>query len=139
MAAHIGLGELGILAFVWLIVELVNGPSTAGLLRAKGAALMGAILFFAAWVVGGTYYVVHYGSVVKPVIQDGAWPWSHGIFTETKEHVFLFLPFLSLTVTALLWQGEQQLAAGSKLKNSLYMLGGTVILLGVLMMLSCKH
>lgn len=133
VAAHIALGELGILAFVWVVAELVHGPSETGVLRAKGAALAGTALFFAAWLVGGTYYVVHYGSVIKPVILKGTWPWTHDIFMDTKEHIFLFLPFLSLTTLAVLWQGAEHLAEKRRLKSGLYVLAGTTILLGVLM------
>ncbi len=133
VAAHIALGELGILAFFWLIVELLHGPSEAGLLRAKGAALAGTMLFFAAWMVGGAYYVVQYGSVIKPVIQQGAWPWTHGIFMEAKEHIFLFLPFLSFATFVQIWQGAERLEKDSRLKAALYVLAGTTLLLGVLM------
>ncbi|OGF57050.1 MAG: hypothetical protein A2Z21_10300 [Candidatus Fraserbacteria bacterium RBG_16_55_9] len=133
VAAHIALGELGVFAFFWLIVELMHGPSDAGVLRAKGAALAGTALFFAAWLVGGVYYVVHYGSIIKPVIQQGTWPWTHSIFMETKEHIFLFLPFFSFATLAQVWQGAERLEKDSKLRGGLYVLAGVTALLGVLM------
>lgn len=133
VAAHIALGELGILAFFWLIVELLHGPSDTGVLRAKGAALAGTALFFAAWLVGGVYYVVQYGNVIKPVILQGTWPWTHSIFMETKEHIFLFLPFLSFATLVQVWQGAERLEKDSKLRGGLYVLAGTTVLLGVLM------
>jgi len=133
VAAHIGLGELGILAFFWLLLELLHGPSNAGMLRAKGAALAGTALLFSSWLVGGVYYVVHYGIAIKPVIQQGTWPWTHGIFMETKEHIFLFLPFLGTATLVQLWQGVERLEKDSRLKNGLYVLVSTTVLLGVLM------
>lgn len=133
MAAHIGLGELGILAFFWLILELWHGPADAGVLRAKGAALAGALLFSAAWLVGGIYYVVQYGTAIKPVIEQGTWPWTHGIFMETKEHIFLFLPFLGFATVVQLWQGAERLEKDSRLRGALYILAATTVFLGVLM------
>ncbi len=133
VAAHIALGELGILAFFWLIVELLHGPSDAGVLRAKGAALAGTMLFFAAWLIGGVYYVVQYGSVIKPVIQQGTWPWTDSIFMETKEHIFLFLPFVGFATLAQIWQGAERLERDARLRGALYVLVGTTLLLGVLM------
>ncbi len=133
VAAHIALGELGILTFFWLIVELLHGPSDAGVLRAKGAALAGTMLFFAAWLIGGVYYVVQYGSVIKPVIQQGTWPWTDSIFMETKEHIFLFLPFVGFATLAQIWQGAERLERDARLRGALYVLVGTTLLLGVLM------
>lgn len=133
VAAHIALGELGILAFVWILLELLNGPSPSGVLRAKAAAALGTGLFFGAWIVGGTYYVIHYGSAVRPVILAGAWPWAHGIFMEVKEHVFLFLPFLSLTTLVYLWREGAALADNPRARSAFYALLVTVILLGALM------
>jgi hypothetical protein len=133
VAAHIAVGELGILAFVWVLLEVLNGPSESGVWRAKAAAILGTGLFFAAWIVGGTYYVVQYGSVVKSVITQGAWPWAHGIFMEVKEHVFLFLPFLSLTALVYLWRSVDSLEGDHRVRGAFYALIGSVILLGALM------
>src|SRR3990167_655172 len=90
---HAAFGELGIFAFLWAFVELIN-PTQQRVKRAKIAAMIGVIFFFLSWFVGGFYYVSFYGSNVKPLIKEGPMPWAHSIFTETKEHVFLFLPFL---------------------------------------------
>src|SRR3989344_2053413 len=90
---HAALGEIGILAFLWAFVELLN-PTEHRTKRAVIAVSLGTILFFASWIIGGYYYVQYYGPDVKPVINAGSEPWAHKVFTETKEHVFLFLPFL---------------------------------------------
>jgi hypothetical protein len=39
---------------------------------------------------------------VKPLIKEGPLPWAHKIVMETKEHVFIFLPFLGLLAYGLL-------------------------------------
>jgi hypothetical protein len=132
-AGHIGLGELGILASIWTVMEVVHGPNGLGVLRAKAAAMGATAFFFAAWLFGGMYYVIHYGDEVKPVVNAGPWPWAHGVFMETKEHLFLVLPFLSIVVAALVWQYGDRLATDKTLRFSVYSILGVVILIGLLM------
>ena len=94
-------GEIGCLAFLWVFIELLN-LSKENLQRCKIASLCGFIFFVISWFVGGYYYLTIYGSVIKPHILSGTSPWAHFVFMETKEHVFLFLPFLSLVFYLLL-------------------------------------
>ncbi len=101
IGTHAGLGELAILAFLWAFVELL-GPTKSRIRRAKIASLLGAVFFVLSWVTGGTYYVTQYGELVKPVIKAGAEAWAHSIVMETKEHVFLMLPFLGVLQNVLL-------------------------------------
>ena len=49
--------------------------------------------YIISWVAGGWYYWKYYGSNVKPAITSGDFPWAHIVFMESKEHIFLFLPF----------------------------------------------
>jgi hypothetical protein len=132
-AAHIGLGELGILAFVWVLMEVVQGPNAMGVIRTRAAAALGTAMFFAAWLAGGMYYVVQYGDEVKPVIKEGPWPWAHGVFMESKEHIFLFLPFLGIVAAALVWQYGDRLKDDRLMRFAVYALGGVVVLIGLLM------
>jgi hypothetical protein len=44
--------------------------------------------------IGGFWYVVYYAPE-KAIIQGGPWPFAHGFFMETKEHVFLMLLLLA--------------------------------------------
>lgn len=132
-AAHIALGEMGILAFIWVLMEVVQGPNGVAVLRARAAALLGTGLFFGAWLMGGMYYVIEYGENVKPVIKEGPWPWAHGVFMESKEHIFLFLPFLSLVAAALVWQYGDRLRDDRTMRFAVYALGGVIVLIGVLM------
>src|SRR3989344_6181175 len=105
---HAFLGEAGIIAFLWVFIELLN-PVSSGVKRAKLAALLGVIFLFLSWFTGGFYYVKYYGTNVKPIIKEGPQPWAHGIFMETKEHIFLFLPFLSLLTYSLIKKYEKQI------------------------------
>lgn len=94
---HLGFAIVGIDAFLWLLGQLKNN-SSARKSRLVTAAV-GAGGFVASWIAGGYYYVVYYGSLVKPSIKSGSAPWAHSIFMEVKEHIFLFI--IPLAVTAL--------------------------------------
>ena len=47
-----------------------------------------------AYLIGGYWYVLYYGAD-KALIKSGPWPFAHGFFMETKEHVFLMLLLLA--------------------------------------------
>ncbi|HEY4519643.1 MAG TPA: hypothetical protein VJH33_01220 [Candidatus Paceibacterota bacterium] len=55
-------------------------------------------LFFLSWTTSAYYYVTYYGSAVKPRILAGATPVAHTFFMETKEHIFLLLPFVAISI-----------------------------------------
>lgn len=55
-------------------------------------------LFFLSWATSAYYYVTYYGSAVKPRILAGAIPAGHTFFMETKEHIFLIVPFLAISI-----------------------------------------
>lgn len=57
-----------------------------------------AALFFLSWATSAYYYVTYYGTVVKPRILAGAMPAAHTFFMETKEHIFLVLPFVAISI-----------------------------------------
>jgi hypothetical protein len=129
---HAAVGEIGVLTFLWVFVELIN-PSKERIKRAKIIALIGVIFLFASWFVGGYYYVDVYGSEVKPLIKEGPAPWAHSVITETKEHVFLFLPFLSLLTLGMIHKYEKDLIKNKDAKFSLLLLSGLVVLIGLSM------
>ncbi|OGG76265.1 hypothetical protein A2950_01465 [Candidatus Kaiserbacteria bacterium RIFCSPLOWO2_01_FULL_55_19] len=56
------------------------------------------VLFILSWATSAYYYVTYYGSAVKPRILAGSLPFAHTFFMETKEHIFLVLPFLALSI-----------------------------------------
>lgn len=96
---HAVLGEVGAIALLWVMVELWH-PTEAGKRRAVKAAWLGVAALLAAWVFGGWYYVAEYGNAIKPIIKAGPLPWTHSVIMETKEHLFLFLPFLAILIVA---------------------------------------
>ncbi|MDO8514828.1 MAG: hypothetical protein Q7S50_04785 [bacterium] len=57
-----------------------------------------AALFLLSWATSAYYYVTYYGTAVKPRILAGAAPVAHTFFMETKEHIFLVLPFVALSI-----------------------------------------
>lgn len=129
---HAALGELGGLLFLWVFVEMLN-PTESRIWRAQRVALMGMILLIFAWVIGGYYYVTYYGPFVKPVIKEGPLPWAHSVAMETKEHVFLFLPYLSIVVWGLLRNNGLTLMTDMKMKVALLVLIAAIVLITLAM------
>ena len=133
---HTALGELALLFIIWALAEVAWRPSGRAVLRAKIASLSGTILIFAHWLVSGVYYVAYYGPEVKPAIKAGAWPWGHTIFMESKEHIFLFLPFLSILLFFLIWKNGDKLREERGLRYSIFAVGGVTVLVFLLMVVS---
>jgi len=96
LMVHVGFGELTGICFLIVAIETFN-RTDKGLARAKIGAAAGAFAAVISWLVGGYYYVVHYGTKVKPVLiaQDSTLKWAHKIVIEFKEHIFLFIPILA--------------------------------------------
>lgn len=128
---HAALGEIAILAALWVFVEILQ-PTADRVARARKVALVVLIFILASWLVGGYYYVTVYGGTVKPVIKAGSQPWAHAIFTETKEHVFLFLPFLSIFLVALL-RGRLDVVKDPQARLAVLAVAGLIVLLGLAM------
>ena len=127
---HAWLGEFAALMFVWAFVELISGAD-ATIRRARTAVLLGLALLFSAWFAGGYYYVEFYGAQVKPFIKEGPLPWAHGVVMETKEHVFLFLPFLGLLAYGLLQRLGGVMADDQRARlAALYAVGSVAVLAG---------
>ena len=129
---HAVLGEMGALAFLWVFVELLN-PSESRLRRAKIAALLGVLFLLGAWFFGGFYYITEYGAAVKPIIKAGPLPWAHSVITETKEHVFLFLPFLAVLVWGLLSRYQTEFIQNRKFRIAVLLISGLIVLVAFAM------
>ena len=93
---HLGFAIVGIDAFLWLLGKLKSDEGSRKSMIIIAA--IGVAAFIASWLAGGYYYVVYYGTLVKPVIKSGVVPWVHNIIMETKEHIFLFVIPLAMTV-----------------------------------------
>lgn len=126
---HLGFAILGIDAFLWLLGKLKGDASSRRSLIVTAA--IGVAGFIASWLAGGYYYVVYYGTLVKPVIKTGLAPWVHDIIMETKEHIFLFIIPLAMTVLFItLLEKEEVDRLG--LRHMATWLAGTVAALGLL-------
>ncbi|MEK7613153.1 MAG: hypothetical protein AAB449_03350 [Patescibacteria group bacterium] len=132
IALHAALGEIGALAFGWVFVELLN-PNETRLRRARIAALIGVLFLLAAWFFGGFYYVTEYGAAVKPLIKSGPVAWAHGIVTETKEHVFLFLPFLAILAWGLLGRYTNEFMQNRSFRIAVLLLAGLIVIMAFAM------
>jgi hypothetical protein len=129
---HILFGELGCFAFLWIFVELLN-LSESSLKRSRCVACIGTLLIVISWVIGGYYYLSHYAQVIKPAIKTGPYPWAHLIMMETKEHVFLFLPFLAFSLYFLLKNASIEGLEASKNKVYVMALSAFIFILGMSM------
>ncbi len=129
---HAGLGELGALAFLWVFVELFTGSESSAK-RVKTAALIGVVFLLLSWVAGGYYYLSHYQTDVKNVIKAGPQPWAHSVITETKEHVFFFIPILAVLVWGLLRRYGDTLREDRRMARSIMLLAGLIVLLAFTM------
>lgn len=134
LVLHVVTGVGGVVALYALWMGLLKRTPVLERLRAWSFA---SLLFFVlSWLTGGYYYVTYYGKAVKPVIKAGDFPWAHAVFTEAKEHVFLFLPVLAAVLfLALLWGGDE-IERSSALKRSLVFLAGAATIVGILVTLS---
>ena len=126
---HLGFAIIGIDAFLWLLGKLKdnNGSRKSWTITAA----IGVAAFGASWIVGGYYYVVYYGTLVKPVIKSGLAPWAHNIIMETKEHIFLFVIPLAMTVLFITLLEKEDMER-LKLHRLAMWLSGTIAALGLL-------
>ena len=90
---HPTFGVLGMLATVWVFVEVLNA-SEDNVMRMRTLAKLSTVLIWLAYITGGYYYVLYYGAD-KAIIKAGPMPWAHGLFMETKEHLFFLTLILA--------------------------------------------
>ncbi len=93
---HAGIGELSALAFLWIVVELLE-PTVTRLRRAMRVALFGFTAVVINWILAG-FMSLSKGSVVP-----------HSLPLQIKENIFLLLPFLSIFIFMLLRQGSREI------------------------------
>lgn len=134
IGVHAVLGELGIASFLWVFVEMLK-PTPSRLHRAKIAAFLGVVFFFASWIIGGYYYSNIYGAVVKPIIKEGPQPWAHAVFMEAKEHIFLFLPFIAIFAYTMIIRFQSHLRGDKdpKARKAILAICILILLLGAMM------
>jgi len=134
LSMHVIFGLVGIIASYAVFMGLLKRNLFLSFLRISSiTAFLGYIL---SWFSGGYYYVLYYGDNVKPIIKAGDYPWAHSFFMETKEHIFLFLPVLSLVLAIIIYMFGDQLDRNQSLKNKTAMLAGAITILATLITLS---
>lgn len=128
-------GAAAAFALIWVLVELRR--STPGeMARARTAAYTAAFANVAGcWIAGGYSYLTDYGQRVKPVILDSATPWAHLVITEAKEHVFIFIPTLSVLLALMLRSAarDDEIAEDPIVRRSLGVLAALALAMVLLM------
>ena len=125
---HVFFGVVCLLSAVWVFVEALN-ISKANEGRIRKVSLAAAIFMWLAFVVGGYWYVTDYG-LDKAVILKGPWPFAHGFFMETKEHLVIMLLML---VTYLPIAAAGNLAASKDARRLVLWVAGAVVMLAFTM------
>ncbi len=134
LISHIVLGLIGIGA-LWLIsMALLKKMPNLRFLRVS--SLISVIGFVLSWISGGYYYVMYYGGPVKAAIKAGPNPWAHNFFMETKEHVFLLLPFIAITLACVFFFGGERIMADDKKRHALFAIALIGTLIGIFSTLS---
>lgn len=131
---HVFFGLVGVIASYIAWVLLLRPQPNLRLLQIS--SFKSFLFLVLSWLAGGYYYVNYYGGTVKPIIKAGPFPWAHSFLMESKEHIFLFLPFLALVVFLVSFLCGEKLMAGSGCKKPLAWLAGLVFVLGVFVALA---
>lgn len=119
---HVLTGLGGALLPIWIALEMLKPFNKISLRAVRVVAAFSLFLIVASWIAGGLYYVSVYGPEVKPAIK-ATQPWIHYIIMESKEHIFLFMPFLIALLNVLVW---------GNLERTRRMVGAVVIALVIL-------
>lgn len=133
LSIHVLIGVTGLAAsymtLMWLFKRNIPVRSL------KASSLIAFIAYITAWLTGGYYYVVYYGSNVKPIIKEGPTPWVHSVIMEVKEHIFLFLPVLAFVILLVVWLKGNSLEENKQLRNALALVALITLVIAVLMAL----
>lgn len=129
---HVIFGVFGILFALWVAVEAANS-SEANQRRLKLASIGTTLFLWLTYLIGGWWYVVHYGAAVsnsdKSIILAGPWKWSHSFFMETKEHIFFMMLFLSILLPIVTFRN--QIFKDTKVRNLTIVIALTIVVLGL--------
>lgn len=134
LIAHIIFGLLAIMAFYAVWLNLIKQKLNLDFL--KFISLSGFLMIVLSWITGGYYYLNYYSPVVGNIVKAGPYPWAHAIFTESKEHIFLFMPFLALIIYAIIWILNERIEQSPALKKSILYLSALTSVLGIIITLS---
>lgn len=123
---HVIFGVLGILAAVWVLVELLN-LSERNLGRLKTSSLLTSVFIWLSYLLGGWWYVKYYASD-KSVILKSAFTSAHTFYMEGKEHIFFILLFLSVLLPITIYKNP--LLTNNSFKRLAIIITVLIILLG---------
>lgn len=115
LIVHVAAGLAGFIATYAILMALFKKESSIKILRFSSA--LAFLSYLASWFTGGYYYVLRYGSEVKPVIKAGDNPWAHAFFMETKEHLFLLLPILTFVLALVFFLRGDDVVSSGKMKQ----------------------
>lgn len=133
-ALHVIIAMIGVIAYAGVWMNLLKQKLPVRFLQWSSA--VGFVSFIISWFAGGYYYAIYYGAAAKPVILKGNYPWAHTFFMEAKEHIFLFLPFLSAAMFITLFMAGGHLETEAPLKKALAWLAGVIAVLGIILAVS---
>lgn len=133
LSTHVILGVVGLIASYAVLLGLLKKGASGRAPLVSG--VIATVSYLLSWFSGGYYYVLYYGSAVKPVIKEGTYPWAHLVFMEWKEHAFLVLPVTALTLTVGIWLWRNT-GQNETLRNPLVYVAAIVVILATLITLS---
>lgn len=131
---HVLLGLTGVILSFMVTYSLLKTEVRVRFVRCLSTSAF--IAYVLSWLSGGYYYWFYYGAKVKPVIMGGSYKWAHLVFTESKEHVFLFLPFVSLVLAVLLYAYGNELAVDADLKKRTFRFSLAITVVAIIVTLS---
>lgn len=134
LVTHIILGLVGVIGAFALLIGLLHRLPKIRSLKIWSVATF--LSFIISWISGAYYYVLYYGTAVKPVIVAGAYPWAHKIIMEAKEHIFLFIPFVALVLVIGIYFAPDDIANDKPIKKSLAWLAAFVFVTSALIALA---
>jgi hypothetical protein len=129
MMSHVALGVLGILCAVALFVDVLN-INERNIGRIKNLSIAVALLVVFAYLIGGYWYVVHYGHD-RDIIKAGQWAWAHNFFMEVKEHIFFAMLMLSMYLPIAVFRNVP--LTDRKKRNLVLGISALIVLLGLFM------
>lgn len=134
---HVLLGFVGCFVPILLIIEVKKSLQNISRKKLQSISLISLITIFISWVTGGIYYVQIYGSQIKKVILQNH-PIVHNFFMESKEHLFLFIPPLILTLLVLSFSeiNEFSLKIIKKISYYIIFLGLFMVIAGIFIYLA---
>ncbi len=135
LVVHVISGVIGIFLFGGVTLNALKQKPSVKIL--KWFSFLGFLSLMISWTIsGGYYYVTYYGKAVKPIIQASNTPWIHSVIMESKEHIFLFLPFLALLATLIFWLYGESLAEKPKLKSAVVVVSLLITIIGIAVILA---